>query len=80
VSNLSIICGTCRRSWRLAVDFSIYVLLDLTSRPCPYCGADTLNCCDAGGTPSAARRSRPLRQARTEFKSRERDGQWQVDS
>lgn len=80
VGSLSIICDTCHRSWRLAVAVSVYVLLDLASRPCPFCGASTLNCLDAGETTPASRRPKPARQIRTEFKSKERDGQRQVDS
>lgn len=58
MSCLSVTCVSCHRSWKLAVDASPYLLLDLTSRPCPFCEAGTLSCLDAEGVESPPRRSR----------------------
>src|SRR6516164_3725204 len=41
---LCISCASCHRSWALSVDDSLYLELDLASRPCPHCEAYTLNC------------------------------------
>jgi hypothetical protein len=37
-------CASCHRSWALWVDDSLYLELDLVSRPCPNCEAYTLSC------------------------------------
>jgi hypothetical protein len=37
-------CASCSRSWKLNLHNSLYLQLDLSSRPCPHCEAYTLNC------------------------------------
>jgi hypothetical protein len=39
---LCITCASCHRSWALGVADSLYLGLDLASRPCPHCEAYTL--------------------------------------
>jgi hypothetical protein len=41
---LCITCASCHRSWALWVGYSLYLELDLASRPCPHCEAYTLTC------------------------------------
>jgi hypothetical protein len=48
MTSLCIICVSCHRSWALSVDGSLYLELDLASRPCPHCEAYTLSCHRAG--------------------------------
>ena len=53
---LSISCGSCQQSWVLDVDSSLYLRLDIATRPCPLCGECTLACQDhdvpeAGASP-----------------------------
>ena len=43
MTSLCIICVSCHRSWALSVDGSLYLELDLASRPCPHCEAYTLS-------------------------------------
>jgi hypothetical protein len=38
-----IYCNCCHRSWNVAVAESLYLQLDLLSRPCPHCEAYTLS-------------------------------------
>jgi hypothetical protein len=40
---LCITCASCHRSWALWVADSLYLGLDLASRPCPHCEAYTLS-------------------------------------
>ena len=47
MNGVEIICETCHRGWRLPPTASPYLLLQLTSQPCPYCEAATLSCRDA---------------------------------
>ncbi len=42
MAGILVICESCRRSFNLAVDASPYLLLELQSRPCPFCEAYTL--------------------------------------
>jgi hypothetical protein len=41
---LRITCTSCHRGWALSVGDSLYLELDLASRPCPHCEAYTLSC------------------------------------
>ncbi len=43
---LVITCDSCRQSWKLGLQASLYLQLDLSSRPCPHCEAYTLSCPD----------------------------------
>lgn len=45
-TGLSISCGTCQQSWILDVHPSLYLRLDIASRPCPLCGRCGLTCQD----------------------------------
>ncbi len=36
-------CASCSRSWKLNSHDSLYLQLDLSSRPCPHCEAYTLS-------------------------------------
>ena len=40
---LCIVCVSCHRSWALSIEDSLYLELDLASRPCPHCEAYTLS-------------------------------------
>ena len=55
---LCITCASCHRSWVLSVDDSLYLELDLASRPCPLCEAYTLNCLGRAATAPPPRRHR----------------------
>jgi hypothetical protein len=61
MSGVEITCLTCRRGWRLPVAGSPYLLLELTSQPCPYCEAATLSCHEAAPQPEPGRGIRPPR-------------------
>ena len=52
-----VICNTCKRSWTLGTDTSLFVHLDLCTRPCPWCESYTLACQDEAA-------ERPPRRAR----------------
>ena len=80
MNGLSITCVSCQRSWRLAVDASPYVLLDLASRPCPFCEAGTLSCLDSQGVTSAPRRSRARCGSGSGAKRKKTHGQREMDS
>jgi hypothetical protein len=58
MNGVEIMCGTCRRGWRLPLTASPYLLLELTSQPCPYCEAATLSWRDAGPHPEPGRGGR----------------------
>jgi hypothetical protein len=55
-----ILCASCRHSWQLSFNDSLYLQLDLSSRPCPHCEAYTLGCHAAreGESPPRSFRSR----------------------
>jgi hypothetical protein len=57
-----VVCGSCRQTWRLDVEDSVYLKLNLLTCPCPYCEAYTLRC-PSGGSPCREPRARrsPLR-------------------
>jgi hypothetical protein len=50
-------CASCSRSWKLNLHDSLYLQLDLSSRPCPHCEAYTLSC-DGPAEPALPRRRR----------------------
>jgi hypothetical protein len=52
-----IICSSCQRIWRVSVPESVYLQMELLSRPCPYCEACTLSLCVA----ATARLAGPFR-------------------
>ncbi|OWK47392.1 hypothetical protein FRUB_01091 [Fimbriiglobus ruber] len=37
-------CGSCDRSWKMTGNWSALAREAVESRPCPSCGAYTLNC------------------------------------
>jgi hypothetical protein len=55
---LCISCASCHRSWALSVEDSLYLELDLVSRPCPHCEAYTLNCSGRAAAAPPPRRNR----------------------
>jgi len=55
MNGVEMTCQTCSRSWRLPVTASPYLLLELTSQPCPYCEAATLSCREAAPYPEPGR-------------------------
>ena len=60
---LCITCANCHRSWALSVGDSLYLELDLVSRPCPHCEAYTLSCpgrADAAPPPRRRRAGQPV--------------------
>jgi hypothetical protein len=58
---VTVICATCLRSWKLDQPDSLYLQLDLSSRPCPHCEAYTLSCRAPGDSGAALGRKRPSR-------------------
>jgi hypothetical protein len=62
MKELMITCASCRQSWKLEVEESVYLELDLTSRPCPCCEACTLTC-QEGRTAGRRARLAPKRRA-----------------
>ena len=44
MSGVAVACESCGRNFVLPVAGSPHLLLDLQSRPCPYCEAYTLSC------------------------------------
>jgi uncharacterized protein (UPF0212 family) len=55
-------CASCSRSWKLNQPDSVYLQLDLSSRPCPHCEAYTLSCrSSADGSGVRRHRRRPER-------------------
>jgi hypothetical protein len=38
-----IVCDSCNRSWVVSASDSVYLELELVSRPCPFCEACTLS-------------------------------------
>jgi hypothetical protein len=55
MNGVEMTCRTCSRSWRLPLTESPYLLLELTSQPCPYCEAVTLSCREAAPPPEPGR-------------------------
>lgn len=43
MNGFGVTCCNCRRSWILTIETSLYLQLDLSTRPCPYCEAYTLS-------------------------------------
>jgi uncharacterized protein CbrC (UPF0167 family) len=56
-------CMSCGRRWPVAVHDSLYLLIELSSRPCPHCEAYTLTITDDNSVEDAlqdlSQRSRP---------------------
>ena len=63
-----ITCDHCHRTWRFDPDDSVYLQLDLASKPCPYCEACTLSC---RGDGEAGSPHHPLRARRPNPSSRQ---------
>ena len=61
MGGVSVTCGNCQRSFTLAVDASTYLLLELESRPCPYCDAYTLSTRTVADDQAVSRPSRVRR-------------------
>jgi len=61
--SMLVVCGSCDRSWRLPVERSLYMLLDVAAHPCPFCEAYLLACPEDGAfeTASGHVRSMPRR-------------------
>lgn len=49
MNGLDVTCSTCKRTWSLNIAASLYVQLDMSTRPCPYCESYTLS--EAGTRP-----------------------------
>lgn len=79
MTGLSITCGSCHRSWKLAVDASPYLMLDLAGRPCPCCEAGTLNCLEPEEATPPPRRSVTGSEFRSRAKRKETHGHRQMD-
>ena len=50
MNGLELTCSTCKRTWSLNIEASLYVQLDISTRPCPYCESYTLS---EAGAPAA---------------------------
>lgn len=48
MKGLELTCSTCKRTWSWNIETSLYVQLDISTRPCPYCESYTLS---EAGTP-----------------------------
>ncbi len=46
MSHAQIRCANCLRTWKLPCDHLSFVVIDLATRPCPYCEAYTLGCAE----------------------------------
>jgi hypothetical protein len=53
----TVVCNSCHRTWEVSGGESVYLQLELLSRPCPYCEAYTLSYRDR----AAARGVAPFR-------------------
>jgi hypothetical protein len=56
---LIVTCASCSRSWKLNQPDSVYLQIDLSSRPCPHCEAYTLS--SRSSTDSSGLHRRPRR-------------------
>lgn len=61
-SSAVVTCNNCKRSWALGIDTSLFLQLDLGTRPCPWCESYTLGCRDEADDRRPVRSQRRARE------------------